>query len=456
MKKLASARLALALTLLLPAVAAAQSELSGVWSVPQTNTKHRPGLALFYDKEEGGSVDRYKVRVILHGSSGAISKTELKAAWDGQSLAVGSVSATSAGLSGALAGAGGSSSAGSFARYTLKKHASLDLEALVLASGTVGQTSLPKELRRAAEPDVTAPAEWKQAEEVLWGYRDEFAVSKIYAAAIKATKDEDVRHTIYVTSNASQAELEYELAEADTPMAKAKFSKKRFQTVWMRDYGPITLEKKADGKRVVGDMGYFNDRPRDDFVPAQYATERGWERRDVEALSLEGGNYMSDGEGRVFTTSRALEANPSQAHVEDKLRDLGAREVLFFERMPEPEGTGHIDMFAKLMDEDTVLVGSCTDEPKFKAVLDRNAERFAALGYEVIRLPMASGKKLMTYTNSLMVGKTILVPIYNDAAKDAAALKTYRDLGWNAVGIDARTVIKANGAIHCISMQIPK
>jgi len=180
---LASARLALALTLLLPAVAAAQSELSGVWSIPQSNTKHRPGLALFYGKEEGGSVDRYKVRLILHGSTGTISKTELKAAWDGQSLAIGSVSATSAGLSGALSGTGGSSSAGSFARYTLKKHASLDIELLSLASGTVsgagGQTSLPKELRRAAEPDVTAPAEWKQAEEVLWGYRDEFAVSRI-------------------------------------------------------------------------------------------------------------------------------------------------------------------------------------------------------------------------------------------------------------------------------------
>jgi agmatine/peptidylarginine deiminase len=239
------------------------------------------------------------------------------------------------------------------------------------------------------------------------------------------------------------------------PLDRVRFSNKKFQTVWMRDFGPIVLQR-PDGSRVVGDMGYFPDRPKDDFVPAQYAKARGWQRRDVESLLLEGGNYMSDGRGRVFTTTRALEVNPSQAHVEDRLRDLGAREVLFFERMPEPEGTGHIDMFAKLVDERTVLVGRCLDHVKFGAVLDRNAERFEQLGYRVIRLTMASGPKLMTYTNSLFVGRTVLVPTYNKAQRDQAALEVYQQLGWKPVGIDARSVIAANGAIHCISMQIPR
>ena len=100
-----------------------------------------------------------------------------------------------------------------------------------------------------------------------------------------------------------------------------------------------------------------------------------------------------------------------KAEVEASLRRVGAREVLFFERMDDPEGTGHIDMFAKLMDEHTVLVGRHAD-PRWSGTLDRNAQRFAAL-------------------------------------------ETYRRLGWKPVGIDVRSIIGANGAIHCISMQVP-
>jgi agmatine deiminase len=451
------ARLALALVLLLPAVAGAQeiADLSGAWNIHQSQSKHRPGTALIYEKEQVDQVHRYKVRVITHSASAGVTKVELKAAWDGKTLLVGTSQANEVGLINVITGAGGTSaSSASYAKYELEPSDEFDLESLVLVSGTV--TGAPKELRRTTGPDARAVGEWEQSEEILWGYRDEFAVARIYAGAIKATLQEGVNHWLYITSKAAKAELEYELAEAEVPMDRVRFSQKKFQTVWMRDFGPITLKRNSDGKRLVGDMGYFPDRPKDDFVPEQYAKARGWERRDVESLLLEGGNYMADGKGRVFTTSRALEVNPSQQHVEDRLRDLGAREVLFFERMPEPEGTGHIDMFAKLMDENTVLVGRCTDQPKFAAVLDRNAERFRELGYKVIRLTMASGKKLMTYTNSLLVGKTVLVPIYANEARDAAALEVYTDLGWNAVGIDARTVIKANGAIHCISMQIPK
>jgi agmatine/peptidylarginine deiminase len=448
-----TAILALALS---ASLASAQevADLSGLWTV-QASTKHRPGSALFSEREVVAGTHRYKVRLITHGTDG-VTRRDLRAAWDGKVLAIGKGTVSFSGLVDVIAGTAASTASSGVATYELGAAEGFALEQLTLTGGEVAGARLPRELRRAQAPDVRAPAEWETAEEILWGYRDEFAVARIYAGAIKATIAEGVSHWLYVTSKAAQAELEYELAEAEVPMDRARFSKKKFQTVWMRDFGPITLEGLADGQRLVGDMGYYEDRPRDDYVPAQYAEARGWKRRDVESLLLEGGNFMSDGKGRLFTTSRALQMNPSQAHVEDRLRDLGAREVVFVERMPEPEGTGHIDMFAKLVDEDTVLVGRCTDQPHFAAVLDRNAERFRELGYEVIRLTMASGPKLMTYTNSLFVGGTVLVPVYANAARDRAALKVYTDLGWNAVGIDARTVIKANGAIHCISMQIPR
>src|SRR5207253_2300744 len=97
--------------------------------------------------------------------------------------------------------------------------------------------------------------------------------------------------------------LEYELAQQDVPMDKVEVDPARLQTVWMRDYGPIILKSKKDGRRIVGDMGYFSNRHLDDSLPSQYAKMRGWERRDVESLKLEGGNFMTDGKGRFFVTT---------------------------------------------------------------------------------------------------------------------------------------------------------
>ena len=438
----------LALLLAFACGASRAQDLNGGWAVQQQGSLHRPGTALL-TKKQG---NRWGLALVQQ-VDGAIRRADLEATWEGSQLVV----RAGGGGSGFVDSVGGGTSASAGAelgRYELSK-GPMDLVRLTLAAG--GDGALPRELHRPTDAlgDALAPAEWEQAEEILWGYKDEFAVARIYAAAIKATLDEGVNHWLYCSSDAAEAELEYELGEAEVPLDRVRFSKKRFQTVWMRDFGPITL-RAPDGKRIVGDMGYFSDRPKDDFVPAQYATARHWSRRDVESLKLEGGNFMSDGRGRLFTTSKSLQDNPSQSHVIDRLRELGGREVLFFERMPEPEGTGHIDMFAKLMDEDTVLVGRCETPKKFKDVLDRNAERFRQLGYEVIRLDMASGAKLMTYTNSLLVGKTVLVPTYKSPARDEAALEVYRQLGWKPVGIDARSVIAANGAIHCISMQIPR
>lgn len=113
-------------------------------------------------------------------------------------------------------------------------------------------------------------------------------------------------------------------------------------------------------------------------------------------------------------------------------------------------------MYAKLVDAKTVLVSDCDDAPDNKAVLDRNARRFEALGYRVIRLLEANSRKLQTYTNAVLVGKTALVPTYESPERDKAALAVYTQLGWKAVGIDCRFIVRHNGAIHCLAMQVPK
>src|SRR5690606_36300008 len=152
-------------------------------------------------------------------------------------------------------------------------------------------------------------------------------------------------------------------------------------------------------------------------------------------------------------TGRALEgsrqaANDSQHAVEDALFELGAREVCWLPRMTHADGTGHIDMFSKLIGPDAVLVGRDAGGPH-DGMLDDAARRFAALGLRGERVDMARNPAvtendaldLQTYTNSLFVGRLALVPQYDVPASDQAALAVYRRLGYEAVVADVRGLI---------------
>jgi hypothetical protein len=60
-----------------------------------------------------------------------------------------------------------------------------------------------------------------------------------------------------------------------------------------------------------------------------------------------------------------------------------------------------------------------------------------------------------TYTNSVFVNNTILVPIYEEQW-DTTALRIYREAmpGYKVVGIDCNEIIGASGAIHCITKAV--
>ncbi len=458
-------------------------DLRGTWTGEQTD---RPANA---PKDQGDSApgafvfererrhrERYDIRVVANAADGSLRPSRVSGTFDGSRLTI--TWTPTGGVTGRIAALGSATQTATPRTVVYQHSADDDFDRLQRTSGVElpGGVPAPTELRRLKPPQVEFPAEWEQSEEILWAYQNErdFAVSSVYQAAIAgcAANGESAKHRIYASSEENERQLRYELAEALGPALMSRyvlFRRFAFGSVWIRDYGPWTVRTKRDHRRVVGDMKYFTGREDDDGIPADYARLRGWERIDLTSLRIEGGNIMSDGHGKLFTTNRTLEgsaedANDEQDEVEASLRRVGASAVHFFERMPSPEGTGHIDMFAKLMDERTVLVGR-HHSPDAAAVLERNAARFAALGYRVERVDFARpervtdvgarGLQLMTYTNSLFVGRTVLVTQYSDAERDRQAMEIYRRLGWRPVGIDVRSIIPANGAIHCISMQVP-
>ncbi|MFI5238090.1 MAG: agmatine deiminase family protein, partial [Ignavibacteriales bacterium] len=130
----------------------------------------------------------------------------------------------------------------------------------------------------------------------------------------------------------------------------------------------------------------------------------------------------------------------------------------------------HIDMHIKLLDEETLLVGEyppgIADGPQIEANLQyviNNFQTCFGKEFKVVRIPMPSDQngqyppngQYRTYTNSMFVNKTIIVPTY-EYQYDTTALRIYRDAmpGYNVVGINCNSIIGSLGAIHCIMKEV--
>jgi len=129
----------------------------------------------------------------------------------------------------------------------------------------------------------------------------------------------------------------------------------------------------------------------------------------------------------------------------------------------------HIDMHMKLLDEETLLVGQypagVADGPEIEVNLQYILNNFLTCygrPYKVVRIPMPpengqyppSGD-YRTYTNSIIVNKTVIVPTY-ELQYDSTALRIYREAmpGYRVVGINSNAIITSLGAIHCITKEV--
>lgn len=237
--------------------------------------------------------------------------------------------------------------------------------------------------------------------------------------------------------------------------------------VWTRDFGPWTIVDEQ-GLPSFLDVIYYPDRRRDDAVPTLMSRYFNLPVYRPE-LEIEGGNFMTDGEGRCFFSSRVLEVNVA-LDAED-LSDLfyqyvGCEASLVLEPL-YGEGTGHIDMFTKLVGPNTLLLGDYkeSDDPMNAVLLERNRqkiERFAQdLNWplEIIRIPMPPARRsgaYPSYTNSLIINNLVIIPVYPSQDRyEGAAIEAYQRAlpsEYEFVMIDADEVIEMGGAVHCTTM----
>jgi agmatine/peptidylarginine deiminase len=244
-------------------------------------------------------------------------------------------------------------------------------------------------------------------------------------------------------------------------------------TVWARDWAPLFATDSTTGAKRLLDFNYYPRRPVDDAVGTQLELT-GWERVSVPVYN-EGGNFMNNTRGDCLMTSRVTDANARKYRDDDIVLNAseitrlyadfaGCARTKVFPRMPT-EGTGHIDMWAKFLTDDDVLVGEiaesdATDElaKSIRSYLNERAADIEAMGLRVHRIPMPkpSSWVFRSYTNSLLVNGTAFVPQYaTDSVHGPRVEAIYQDLGFKVVWVPSDSLIRDGGAVHCVTMQVP-
>ena len=330
---------------------------------------------------------------------------------------------------------------------------------------------------------VRAAAEWEEVEYlvVTWQSAYQNILRQIVQAGVEECK------VIITTQN--QASVANYLTNAGIDLTNVSFLNVPWDSIWIRDYAGNTIYSDDVGERALTDWIYNRPRPNDDVMPAAHAAQTGLTLYSTDSgtndLVNTGGNYMSDGLGNAFASNLILEENApgnpygvsvkTETQIDDIMQEYMGIETFIKMNTLTYDAIHHIDMHMKLLDEETLLVSKyppgVADGPEIEANIDYVLSNFQSpfgTPYDVkwIDAPPSvngnypdTGGSYRTYSNSVIINKTILVPTYRPEV-DTPALAYYEELmpGYKVVGIDVdnpgENLISAFGAIHCITHTI--
>jgi agmatine/peptidylarginine deiminase len=282
--------------------------------------------------------------------------------------------------------------------------------------------------------------------------------------------------TVYIVCSDSNSVKTY-LTSGGVPLINLKFIIAPFNSIWVRDYGPWTVYGNFVDSLLLIDWVYNRPRPSDDVIPQAFANyyNAPLYQTLVEPYKLvaTGGNFMTDGLGNAFSSKLILtdNAGKTEAQINSIMASfMGITNYIKLTSLPY-DGIHHIDMHMKLLDEETILVGQypngISDGPQIELNLQYILNNFLTpfgRPYKIIRIPMppdannqypSQGGDYRTFTNSVFVNKTVIVPTY-DPKYDTTALRIYREAlpGYRIVAVNSNNIIPASGAIHCITKEI--
>jgi len=324
--------------------------------------------------------------------------------------------------------------------------------------------------------NVRTMAEWEEIQALVVTWRD---YKSVLAPIIGFAQEETMVIVHYATNTTEQAVRNELLNTYNIALGtNVVFRRQPSNSLWIRDYGANSVYLNNVDSLILVDWKYNRPtRLSDDTLPRSYARYLNLPLYQTTVspnlLVHTGGNFMSDGFGQGFSSELIVEENPSLSipQIDNNMNSfMGINEYIKMPTLPY-DGIHHIDMHMKLLDEETLLMGlypeGVSDGPQIEAnllyVLD-NYNSIFGTPYRVVRVQMPPDAQnrypnqnghYRTFTNSVFVNKTLLVPTYAPQY-DTTALRIYRENlpGYNVIGINCNSIIPAGGAIHCITHSV--
>lgn len=269
---------------------------------------------------------------------------------------------------------------------------------------------------------------------------------------------EDMELWVVVTAS-QQSACNTALQNNGVNMANVHYIQAGTDSYWTRDYGPQFVFD-GNGDQGIVDHHYNRPRPQDDLV--NYAAGTAWGVPVYGSPVIHsGGNFMCDGHDNGFSTTLVYDENTmTDAQVNANMESYLGIDPYHVIQDIDTGGIHHIDCWAKLLDERTILVKQVATSNPTYARLEQNVATMQtwtnAYGqpYNIVRVFCAviSGG-VASYTNSIILNQKVLVPTFGISA-DAAALQSYRDAmpGYEVLGFTGSWL--SDDAIHCRAMGI--
>ncbi len=334
-----------------------------------------------------------------------------------------------------------------------------------LSEGIFTQTTAPT-------GEVRFPAEFEPVQSVMVAYPLELPWELLQ----RISNLEDCKLITVVNKRKTSStidDIKTEYTTNGVNIDNCEFIEAGINSHWIRDFGPwyVFNGKEPvivdniynrsfvdDDSYPIENPTYNNTRWYDDKFAAEYANNNSVHLYGMGVIHT-GGNMMQDGRGvgvsdLIVHTQSETFAGISKETVNQRMNDYLGIDTYHVTIDPQGDYIAHVDCWGKFLAPDKIIIARVPSTHEQYSAYEEVASYFASTNccwgypYKVYRvdIPVTNKSEIKTYnkiapyTNSLIVNKTVFVPISSLTSSEYnnAALQVYRDAmpGYEIVGIN--------------------
>jgi len=265
-------------------------------------------------------------------------------------------------------------------------------------------------------------------------------------------------HVYCIVSTSYQSQAQNSFQSAGVNMDNVTFVNAASDSYWVRDYGPWYIFE--DRHPAIVDNRYNRPRPNDDNMSGVFANF--W-NIPMYGMNLQhtGGNMMEDGRGHGVSDDLVFNENGNnETNVRNKMRDYLGIDPYHVTIDPQGDYIAHVDCWGKYLAPDKILIAQLPQSNPRYQYYEQVAEYFETTNccwgypYHVYRVQEPGGSTLAPYTNSLILNKTVYVPMGSNTTYNNQAIQVYQEAmpGYEIIGVtnnDYYISWENTDALHC-------